>query len=186
MRPADVRRAPLTAPPPLRGPPPHFMGRRRAAGSAACGQAVGEGAGQPGLARCLDSVTVSTRQAVPRDRFPHALRLAALMRAFDGSSRTPCDGRDGTDVTLQLRRHRPAPQGARRASRQDPSLSARTPGLSIARASSLDHSPPSSRNVDPTPSPSDGMGRSLARGLPVAGRKARETAMCLERPGNIS
>ena len=57
---------------------------------------------------------------------------------------------------MPLHRHRPAPQGARRASGSHPSTSARTPELSIARASSLDHSPPSSRNVDPTPSPSTG------------------------------
>ena len=131
--------------------------RGRASSSSGAGAAEGrEGAGQPGLARMRLCFTVSTRQAVPRDRFPHALRLAALMRAFDGSSRTPCDGRGGTDVTMPLHRHRPAPQGARRASGSHPSTSARTPGLSIARASSLDHSPPPSRNVDPTPSPSTG------------------------------
>ena len=86
-----------------------------------------------------------------RDRLPRAAVFHTpsdwrpCVRAFDGSPRPPCDDRNGTALPPQLRGHLTAPQGARRASRGHPSTSARTPGLSIARASSLDHSPPSSR-----------------------------------------
>ena len=66
---------------------------------AASGEAVGEGAGQPGFARMRFEITVSTKHAAPRGRFPHALRLAALVRAFDrigpGSSLRPDRGGHG-------------------------------------------------------------------------------------------
>ena len=52
----------------------------------------------------------------------------------------------------------PRSSSARRAGRRHPSTSSRTPAVSFPRASSLDHSPPPSRNVDPTPSPPTGWG----------------------------
>ncbi len=135
---------------------------------------VGEGAGRPGLARCCCRVTVSTKPdlgrpsdppvkprsgrdgAAPRSRFPRAGRLAALASGLTGGPARPC-GRSGRRNVLTLSVAVPSP-GARRANRGHPSTSMRTPGLSSARASSLDHSPPTSRSVDPTPSPPTGWG----------------------------
>jgi hypothetical protein len=137
--------------------PPHFGGGRsvRARLFAACFRGgSGEGAGRPGLARCCCVVTVSTKQTAPRGRFPRAIRLAALVSGLAGSPPQPLPaatrgGHDGLAPAVRSR-------GARRANGGHPSTSLRTPGLSSARASSLDHSPPNIGALDPTPSPPTG------------------------------
>ncbi len=118
---------------------------------------VGEGAGRPGLARCFDCFTGSTKPdlgrpsdppvksrsgrdgAAPRSRFPRALRLAALASGLTGSppmTLLPAT-RGGHETAART-------GSARRAGAGHPSTSARTPEVSIPRASSLDHSPPTS------------------------------------------
>ncbi len=117
----------------------------------------GEGAGRPGLARSVDSCTVSTKPdlgrpsdppvksrsgrdgAAPRSRFPRALRLAALASGLTGSppmTLLPAT-RGGHETAARS-------GSARRAGGGHPSTSTRTPEVSIPRASSLDHSPPTS------------------------------------------
>ena len=103
---------------------------------------VGEGAGRPGLARCCCRVTVSTKQTCPAQ--PFSTRPPAGGPCF-GPYRIIrrghcCPGR-GRDMAWPAVRS----IGARRAGAGHPSTSLRTPGLSSARASSLDHSPPTSR-----------------------------------------
>ncbi len=140
-----------------RRPSPGGGGRTWARDSSpAVSRRCGEGAERPGLARCCCRVTVSTKQTTPRSRFPRAGRLAALASGLAGGPARPC-GRSGRRNVLTLSVAVPSP-GARRAGGCHPSTSPGTPGLSSARASSLDHSPPPSRNVDPTPSPPTGWG----------------------------
>ena len=118
---------------------------------------VGEGAGRPGLARSFDSFTVSTKPdlgrpsdppvksrsgrdgTAPRSRFPRALRLAALASGLTGSPPLTLlpTARGGHETAART-------GSARRAGAGHPSTSARTPGVSFPRASSLDHSPPTS------------------------------------------
>ena len=87
--------------------------------------------------------TVSTKQIAPRGRFPRALRLAALVSGLAGSRRRPCGRRRAADMTAKPSAARTG--SARRAGGRHPSTSSRTPGVSIPRAPSLDHSPPPSR-----------------------------------------
>ena len=110
---------------------------------AACRQAVEEGAGRPGLARCLNVLPFRRSRPAPRSRYPRALRVAALLRAWPDHRRRPCGRRRAADMAGFPVSD--PPRGARRAGAGHPSTSARTPGLSSARASSLDHSPPPSR-----------------------------------------
>ena len=103
--------------------------------------AVGEGAGRPGLARCFDSFTVSTKQTCPAR--PFSTRHPGSGPEFGPDRiirRGHCCPRRGRDMAQPAVRS----IGARRASRSHPSTSARTPEVSIPRASSLDHSPPTS------------------------------------------
>ena len=120
------------------------------------GRSSGEGAGQPGLARLLVLLPLR-RDSLPRAAVFHTPSdWRPCVRAFDGSPRPPCDDRNGTALPPQLRGHLTAPQGARRASGQDPSppdedpRTLRRPGF-IARPQPADI-----ENVDPTPSPPTG------------------------------
>ena len=153
---------------------------------AACTRRVGEGAGQPGLARLCCSVYRFDETGCPA--WPSCARPPTGGPAFgpltDRTSRLATTDA-GRTWRRGRRRQQPAPEGARRASRGHPSTSARTPELSFARASSLDHSPPTSRNVGSDALPTDGMGSIVGGVLPMAGRSARESAMCLERRGNV-
>ena len=116
----------------------------------------GEGAERPGLARCV-CVLPFRRDRPPRAAVIHAPSgWRPLLRAWPDHRRRPCGRRRAADMAGFPVSD--PPRGARRAGRGHPSTSARTPGLSSARASSLDHSPPPSRNVDPTPSPPTGWG----------------------------
>ncbi len=136
---------------------------------------VGEGAGRPGLARCCCRVTVSTKPdlgrpsdppvksrsgrdgAAPRSRFPRALRLAALASGLTGSpplTLLPAT-RGGHETAART-------GSARRAGAGHPSTSARTPEVSFPRASSLDHSPPTSGRWIRRP-PHQRDGKSLTR-----------------------
>ena len=118
---------------------------------------VGEGAGRPGLARSCCRVTVSTKPdlgrpsdppvksrsgrdgTAPRSRFPRALRVVALGSDLTGSPPPTLlpTTRGGHETAART-------GSARRAGKGHPSTSARTPEVSIPRASSLDHSPPTS------------------------------------------
>ena len=137
--------------PPITNHPPPTTLRRLLA------RRCGEGAGRPGLARCCCRVTVSTKPdlgrpsdppvksrsgrdgAAPRSRFPRALRLAALASGLTGSPPMTLlpSARGGHETAART-------GSARRAGAGHPSTSARTPGVSFPRASSLDHSPPTS------------------------------------------
>ena len=80
---------------------------------AARDRAVGEGAGQPGLARCFDFITVSTRWTPRAVDFHTTLRLAGRLSPYRNTAgpllTSPWVGRD------RIQRHRPDPQAARRA-----------------------------------------------------------------------
>ena len=93
----------------------------------------------------------------PRSRFPRALRLAALASGLTGSPPMTLlpSARGGHETAART-------GSARRAGAGHPSTSARTPGVSFPRASSLDHSPPTSgRWIRRPPHRRDG--RSLTR-----------------------
>ena len=99
----------------------------------------GEGAGRPGLARCFDSFTVSTKQTCPAQ--PFSTRPPAGGPCFGPYRIAPSPLRASTRGG-----HETAARtgSARRAGAGHPSTCARTPGVSFPRASSLDHSPPTS------------------------------------------
>ena len=119
--------------PPITNHPPPTTLRRLLA------RRCGEGAGRPGFARCFDSFTVSTKQTCPAQPFstrppaggpcfgPYRIAPPTLLPTARGGHETAA--RTGS---------------ARRAGAGHPSTSARTPEVSFPRASSLDHSPPTS------------------------------------------
>ena len=139
----------------------------------------GEGAGRPGLARCWCRVYRFDEVTAPRGRYPLAPPAGGPCRASP-ASRTSPRGAAGRRNMLTVSTVAVPSEGARRASGQDPSLPSRTPGLSSARASSLDHSPPSSRNVDPTPSPSTGWATVWTHAPLRRARDAGAETMCRE------
>ena len=102
---------------------------------------VGEGAGRPGLARCFDSFTVSTKQTCPAQPFstrpPAGGPCFGPYRIIRRGHCCPGRGRDMAQPAVRS-------IGARRAGAGHPSTCARTPEVSFPRASSLDHSPPTS------------------------------------------
>ena len=101
----------------------------------------GEGAGRPGLARCFDSFTVSTKQTCPAQPFstrpPAGGPCFGPYRIIRRGHCCPGRGRDMAQPAVRS-------IGARRANGGHPSTSMRTPAVSIPQASSLDHSPPTS------------------------------------------
>ena len=129
---------------------------------AASGEAVGEGAGRPGLARCDCVLPFRRSRPLRVVRFPRALRLAAFMRALPDHPPGPLlDRRRGERHVTRTDRRAPRPA----ASRRTPSIDARKdprgtlpPGF-IARPQ-----PAAIENVDPTPSPSTGWAVLCGRG----------------------
>ncbi len=101
----------------------------------------GEGAGRPGLARCCFRVTVSTKQTCPAQPFstrpPAGGPCFGPYRIIRRGHCCPGRGRDMAQPAVRS-------IGARRANGGHPSTSMRTPEVSFPRASSLDHSPPTS------------------------------------------
>ena len=74
-----------------------------------------------------------------------------LLRALPDLRRRHCWLRRAADM-----RQRSAQEARGEQAEGHPSTSARTPEVSFPRASSLDHSPPTSGSLDPTPSPPTG------------------------------
>ena len=130
----------------------------------------GEGAGRPGLARCFDSFTVSTKPdlgrpsdppvksrsgrdgAAPRSRFPRALRLAALASGLTGSPPMTL-----LPATREGHGTASGPLHWRAASRRGPSIDLRKDPRGILPPGFIARPQPADIGaLDPTPSPPTG------------------------------
>ena len=148
---------------------------------AASAEAVGEGAGRPGLARCLN-VLPFRRSRPPRAAVIHAPSgWRPLLRAWPDHRRRPCGRRRAADMTVVFRQ-RSAERRA--ASRRRPSIDLRKDPRTLLRPGFIARPQPAAiENVDPTPSPPTGWGY-YAGGFSGAGKtrvlksEGVETAGC--------
>ncbi len=127
----------------------------------------GEGAGRPGLARCLCVLPFRRSRPAPRGRFPHALRLAALLKALPDHRRRPCGPRRAADMTLPASAARTTARGEQaEAIHRPPQGPPNSPSSGLHRSTTARRHrgtwirrPPHRRD-----------GPSVEDGLPMAGR----------------
>ena len=140
--------------------PPHFGGGRTTAhGSSPPVQAVGEGAGRPGLARCCCVVTVSTKQTCPAQ--PFSTRHPAGGPCF-GPCRITADDIAASDAggTWRSQQSAPLARGEQaEAIHRPPQGPPGYPSPGLHRSTTARRH----RGAGSDALPTDGMGRSLTR-----------------------
>ena len=152
-------------------------GSDRARVIAACGQAVGEGAERPGLARCVLIYRFDEAGRSARSFSTRSPAVGLDVRALPDLRRRPCERRRGADMSASpTSGPHPTARGEQAEAIHRPPRG--PPGLYFVRASSLDHSPPPSRNVDPTPSPPTGWEVLCARFERCSGDGGLKIAEC--------